>query len=236
MCCSCQARLGPNLIPDHFCCLFQPLTSENKFVGVYSIENKSLHPEMYASFIHVLQFCFNLVCSQALTACVEAAQHLGKVLALSGSDCVQPVWCPAGFCLASSLLGSWCYTGVPVLPFNLKESGLLLIRPLLLEWTGQVSRFVLLCLLLAEKERVVDHFVNSACTSSSTKVAVWRHGAAIPLKSTFCALELLLDFACTWRDICSWNLGLGFSCFVLQFQGSSCSVLECSKVFALVGL
>ena len=61
---------------------------------------------------------------------------------------------------------------MPILPFNLKESGLLLIRPLLLEWTGQVSRFVLLCLLLAEKERVVDHFVNSACTSSSTKVAV----------------------------------------------------------------
>lgn len=44
---------------------------------------------MYASFTHVLQFCFSPVCSQALTAHVEVAQQLGKGLALSDSLCSQ---------------------------------------------------------------------------------------------------------------------------------------------------
>lgn len=82
---------------------------------------------------------------------------------------MQPVWCPAGL---SYLLGSWCDAGVPILPCSLKESGLLLIRPLVLEWTRQVSGFVLLCLLVAEEEKAVDRFVNNACLSSPTNMAV----------------------------------------------------------------
>lgn len=39
-----------------------------------------------------------------------------------------------------------------------------------------------------------------------------------------------------WIFVCSRDLGLGFNRFVLQFQVSSCSGLECSKVFALVAL